>query len=369
MPVISGTSRRCARRRWPGDAEEYRPAANSGWAKRTSVPSKVTIPAATAASMGSSGAVPGLAAELTSSTVGEAVTAARRRASRVRPGRPDDAVLDDPAKILRQGQVRRAREILGDRAGQLQGKERIPSRDPGDPDQRPMRERASKLPFEYVLERPEAQRPQHVTGATTGRKGPPQVQPHPGGAICRRAAGGGTLARHNAHRQPAQAAQREVEHPGGGSIQPLKIIDSKHDGPARRRHPQARQGGRTDCPLIKRTAARFLQEQHDGKSMALRLRQSWQQLVHHRSQKIGQGGEPELGLRLHRVRGQHHGRRGPRPLGRRQQHRRLADARFPRKDQSGGAVRQLRQQCGHVPELPIPPDHIPRPRHRCYTVR
>ena len=102
--------------------------------------------------------------------------------------------------------------------------------------------------------------------------------------------------------------------------------------------------------------------------MALRLRQSWQQLVHHRSQKIGQGGEPELGLRLNRVRGQYHGRRGPRPLGRRQQHRRLADARFPRKDESSRAVLQLRQQRGHVPELPIPPDQIPRPRHRCYTV-
>lgn len=222
-----------------------------------------------------------------------------------------------------------------------------------------MRERASKSPFEDLLERPQAQRPQHVTGATTGRKGPPHVQPHPGGAISRRAPGAGTLTRHHAHRQPAQAAQREVEHPGGGSIQPLKIIDSKHDRPFRRRHPQARQGGRTHCPLIKRTAARFLQEQHDGKSMALRLRQSWQQLVHHRSQKIGQRGEPELGLRLNRVRGQHHGRRGPRTLGRRQQHRRLADARFPRKDESGGAV-QLRQQHGHVPELPIPPDHTPR---------
>jgi hypothetical protein len=93
--------------------------------------------------------------------------------------------------------------------------------------------------------------------------------------------------------------------------------------------------------------------------MALRLRQSWQQLVHYRSQKIGQGGEPELGLRLNRMRGQHHGRRGPRPLGRRQQHRRLADAWFPRKDESSRAVPQLCQQCGHVPELPIPSDHTP----------
>ena len=47
------------------DAEEHRAAANSGWAKRTSAPSRVTIPAATAVSMRSLDAVPGLAAELT----------------------------------------------------------------------------------------------------------------------------------------------------------------------------------------------------------------------------------------------------------------------------------------------------------------
>jgi hypothetical protein len=87
----------------------------------------------------------------------------------------------------------------------------------------------------------------------------------------------------------------------------LKIIDGEHDGPPRRRHPQTRQGGRTHCPPIKRTAPRFLQQQGNRKSMALWIWQSWQQLIYHRIQKIGQRGEPELGLRLDRVRDQNHG--------------------------------------------------------------
>ena len=195
-----------------------------------------------------------------------------------------------------------------------------------------------------------------MTGATTGRKGPPKSSLTPAAPICRWVSGAWhVLARHHAHRQPAQTAQREVEHPGGGSIQPLKIIDSKHDRTPRRRHPQPRQGGRTNGPAIKRTA-RLLQQQHDRKSMPLLLAERAATRLPPEPEDSARAANPSSAsastgcadsTTAEAARARSWSLPPATPFV-------LPMPGSPARTTAAGPSGQLRQQCGHVPELPDP---------------
>lgn len=184
----------------------------------------------------------------------------------------------------------------------------------------------------------------------------------------------------DADRSKAEAPQHEVQHPGGGTVEPLHVVNSDHhwgDGAEQSQH--AEHGNRHGA-LVRRVPAVGRSEERDVKGAALRFGQGREHVSADCVEQVAQAAVRQPGLGLTRAGHQHSEAVAPSALYRRLPQRRLTYARLAGHQQPCRAGGNGLEELLDAGLIRLPPDHRrtghassqgqprPRPANRSWTV-
>ncbi len=158
-----------------------------------------------------------------------------------------------------------------------------------------------------------------------------------------------------------QTPAGELERAGGGSVEPLDVVDGdEHRADGREDAKAAQEGGR-DRPVVGRCAVRFLEQERDLQRPPLRRRQPGQRHFEDVAEQIREPGETELCLRLARPGGENREAALLGPLDSLSPEPGLADPRLALEEEPAGSSLETREEPVQACELRLPADEGLRP--------
>ncbi len=118
-------------------------------------------------------------------------------------------------------------------------------------------------------------------GLRRARETPSQSWRRPG-------TGSSTARRHHSHPVTLEPAQRELQHPGRGHVEPLSVIDGNEHRPIHRQGGHQRRERRGDDPPFGRRAIAVGPQERHVDRLALRHRQPVESTLGHRTEQVSQ---------------------------------------------------------------------------------
>lgn len=172
--------------------------------------------------------------------------------------------------------------------------------------------------------------------------------------------------REQAHPLVAQAPDRELQHEGGSSVEPLDVIESDHHGSLRRESTQRIENGDADRTLLRRLPAGIREPERDLERAAARWRERACDFLQDRFEQIGEPGEGQRCLGLDPAMDEHTIEAPLGLLDTELPEHGLADSRLTGENESLRTVLELGQERLDCHELVLPADH--RGRHQASTL-
>ena len=140
------------------------------------------------------------------------------------------------------------------------------------------------------------------------------------------------------------APERDLQHAGGGRIEPLAVVDGDDHGPSLGQDPQHVQHGEPDRVRIRRAVAGLGEQQRDLQCPPSQGDERGRRLLEHRGDQLREPGERERSLGLDSTAYQHTAETLAGLLDTSLPEDRLADARLAREHECTRALLDLAQE-------------------------